>query len=246
MLGDALLHVGRHAEAERIFRDLAERDPDRRAQHLYNAGHAAHRGGRLDQAVKDFEAARQADPSLGGARTNLEAVKREIAARRQQQGPESRDATSGGEGTPGDAQESGASGDPGQGEGTPTAGQDAGKGARDGRKGAPGEPGAGDPRAGDPRDATEGVEAPQAGGQRESGDGGVRASEDPGTPADGAPLDPSGTAAGGAEGGPDEGPAAAAAPGGQMSKEAAARLVEAVPDGRPRVVVHGDTSGEDW
>ncbi len=242
MLGDALLHVGRHAEAEQVFRDLAERDPSHRAQHLYNAGHAAHRGGRLDQAAKDFEEAGKLDPALGVAKKNLDAVRREIAARRQQQGPS--DAPPGGQGAPGSSSEAGSPSPPGQGDGTPTAGDDSGKGKRGTPPGASERQGAGESRPGDVRDATDGIDAPEAEGGRPSGDGGVRepagdAADAPGGEGAGT-LDDEGAAAVGEGGDVREGAS------GTMSPEAAARLVEAVPDGRPRVVVHGETSEEDW
>jgi hypothetical protein len=225
-----------------VFRDLAERDPARRAQHLYNAGHAAHRGGRLDQAARDFEEAGKLDPSLGVATKNLDAVRREIAARRQKQGPS--DAKPGGEGAPGASSDAGAPSPPSDGDGSPTQGDEAGEGKRGNPPKSSEQQGTGGSRPGDVRDATDGIDAPRADDGRPSGDGGVRepagnAADTPGGEGAGS-LDDEGAAAVGEGGEPRDGAS------GTMSPEAAARLVEAVPDGRPRVVVHGETSEEDW
>jgi hypothetical protein len=51
--------------------------------------------------------------------------------------------------------------------------------------------------------------------------------------------------AGDSGGGGEEGDAVAGGVG-TMSREQAARLVDAIPDGRPRVVVGGDGTEKDW
>ncbi|MEN9787163.1 MAG: hypothetical protein RLZZ299_2427, partial [Pseudomonadota bacterium] len=85
MLADSLYRASRPREAERLYEQLAKQDPGRRAEHLYNAGMAAYRGGRLDEALADLRAAAAANPDLAPATRNAELVQKEIAARRQPQ-----------------------------------------------------------------------------------------------------------------------------------------------------------------
>ncbi len=235
MLGDALLQSGRSREAERLFRDLAARDPGRKAQHLYNAGHAAYRGGRLEQAAKDFEAARDAEPAFGAAAKNADAVRKEIATRRspppprnqQQQGNEpqqgqtpSGEAQQGGEGASGptgDAQATGTPGDAGASKGKP-----------------------GDAKANQPQGEAPSEPLDVAGAE----DGGVRDPSGEGAPSDAAAS--SGENAEAAPTGSDGAAPTDAAIGGSMTPDAASRLVDAVPDGHPRVTLHGETTEEDW
>lgn len=247
-LATALYRAGRYREAEQYFRtlaDAAEGDPQR-AVDLYNAGNAAYRGGRLDEALGRYEQALKLDPGLAAAQKNAEAVRKEIALRRNPPPPEDREEPApgeegGSEGAPaGEAGEPGAEGSPGE---TPE-GQ-AGEPGQPGPSGEPGEPGdQGRPgeagasgRPGEPSDAPpSGAGAPGDDGTREPGEG---------MPTEGA------LGEGGAEAreGEDGMPVQVEAPGedaSAMSADQAARLVDGVPEGRPRVVKGGNSGREDW
>jgi Ca-activated chloride channel family protein len=84
-LAESLYRTGRFREAEQVFEALAAADAEGRARHLHNAGNAAYRAGRLEDALADFQRAAEASPELEPAKGNAAAVQKEIAARLQQQ-----------------------------------------------------------------------------------------------------------------------------------------------------------------
>ncbi len=92
-LGTALYRLGRFREAEQIFKAAAEASPDAqdKARARYNAGNAAYRGGRLDDALADYKQALTEDPAFEQAKQNAAAVEKEIQARRQPPPPESQE-----------------------------------------------------------------------------------------------------------------------------------------------------------
>jgi Ca-activated chloride channel family protein len=247
MLGEALLRSGRAQEAEGVFRDLAVRDPARKARHLYNAGHAAYAGGRLEQAERDFSAAVEADPTLKQAESNRDAVRREVAARRSPPQNKPQDGQNGSEGGG-----SGAQGAQGQAQPQGGNGAAASKAADDKQRKAQGREG--NAPEGNPEGSPSGESAArdaQASRERAdrtgegSADGGVRESGDspPGAPEEGVEEGAAGLQAQGNSSSVSE---AAVAPSGPLRADEAARLVDAVPDGRPRVVLQGNVSKEDW
>ena len=80
-LGEALYRVGRYRESEQVFTSLAAHDADHRASHQYNAGSAAYKDGRLEQALQQFEASKVEDSKFKSAGKNADAVRKEIALR---------------------------------------------------------------------------------------------------------------------------------------------------------------------
>ncbi len=269
-LAEALYRAGRYREAEQLFRTLAAQDPEHEAVHLFNAGNAAYRGGRLGDALQSFRGAVAADPEMKAAQGNAAAVEKEIAARTSPPPPEDQQSQSGQQGEPGedgqaDAQqqsgqpgEQGESGEqaqqaqqgeqqPGQGEQQPGQGeQQPGEQGDEQASGQPGEqaqaqegtppePGQqGEPQAtGGPTDDDEGRREATAEGEPTGEPGaegeGTTALSDEGEPGAGGTIE-------GAESGGRDG----------MSAEQAARLVDSIPDGTPRVVVGGADTEKDW
>jgi Ca-activated chloride channel family protein len=267
-LAEALYRTGRYRESEQLYQSLAAQDPTHRGTHLYNAGNAAYRGGRLGDALQRYTDATAADPELEAAKANAGAVQKEIAARLQQQQQQQQQqdqqqqdqqqqAQQGQDGQQQQGQDGqqqqGQDGQQQQGQdGQQQQGQDGqqqqaqqgqdGKQPQDGQQqqaqGA--DPGK-DPAA---KDASA-----QAGATTD--DKGVRdAAKDgaqDGTPgADGSQV----SAADGTSEDGDDTDAAGAVAGsdgtGEMTRDQAARLVDAVPDGKPRVVVGGRDTEKDW
>jgi Ca-activated chloride channel family protein len=224
MLADSLYRASRPREAERLYEQLAQQDPEHRAEHLYNAGMAAYRGGRLDEALVDLRAAAAAKPDLGPATRNAELVQKEIAARRDPKRPpdspppEPKDGGSSPTGTPSDGADS-----------EQQDGADARAPQR--AKPSPSDPSPSKPSPSDPSRAPSGGGTPPTDGTRPpSGESGT----------DDLPQ--------GAE--PEQAPPASvpstSPQAGRMEPQEAARLVESVPDGHPRVVVTGRSTEEDW
>ncbi len=258
-LAEALYRSGRVREAEQLFQTLAAQDPSHRAVHLYNAGNAAYRGGRLADALDDFKEAAKADPQFGAAQTNATAVEREMAARVEPPPPEPKDPDEPQDGQADEGQQGEQEGQPGEpgGEGSdaPTDGQppsegegaeqqEGQEGERDPSQQSPGqgEPppseGASEPKSGDggaPDDQGQ-REGTPAGGEPEQGDGepGDEGAETVNSSGEGEGDSPEG----------DEGGATSGS--GEMTREQAARLVDSVPDGTPRVVVGGRDTEKDW
>ncbi|MDP2309346.1 MAG: VWA domain-containing protein [Pseudomonadota bacterium] len=253
-LAEALYRSGRVREAEQLFRTLAEQDPAHRAVHLYNAGNAAYRGGRLADALQDFRSAAQADPQFKPAQTNATAVERELAARTEPPPPESGEEQ--GEEQAGEQEEQ-ASGEQ-QGQDGQAEGQEPPPGEEAQDQGKGGEPGEDPGKAGEDGQASEGP--PPEGGP--SGKPGTGSDVDDAGRREGTPLDGQGEPTDqepGAEGEPalsSEGEDGVEATGeaedgtpngtGEMTREQAARLVDSVPDGTPRVVVGGRGTEKDW
>ncbi len=235
-LAQALYRAGRYRESEQIFDTLAEQDPANRAVHLYNAGNAAYRGGRLAESLQSFEAAAKADPKLAAARTNAGAVQKEILARLQEDPPEQQaeDGAEGGEGEASPAAEGA----------KPQEGQESSDRPPGDEPGAESEaqPPAGGEEAGAEPGAADGAEDQ---GVREPSPGTAGPeTENPGTARTGEGVEePLSTEEGtDATGGIEEEGAKA----GGMTREQAVRLLDAVPDGKPRVVVGGRATERDW
>jgi Ca-activated chloride channel family protein len=269
MLGEALYRAGRYREAEQIFDSLAAQDPARKAIHTYNAGNAAYRGGRLKDAAARFRAAVAADPSLKAAQVNAAAVEKEIAARTQPPPPD--DAQQGGGGDDGgqSGQAGGAeqqAGDPQAGEqgagseaDAQAAGSEPGEGQPGGQSGQPGSEGSpGDQAAAQQGAGAEGEVPPESGSGEPAGEAVSGSDTNPnagtrdavtGEPApDGQGAGEAGADSLSAEGEGADGEAAVSggAGAGDLTAEQAARLVDAVEEGRPRVVVGGRDTEKDW
>ncbi len=212
-LGTALYREGRFREAEQMFDTLAEstEDPGQRGISLYNAGNAAYRGGRLDDALGRYQEALKLAPAFEPAKKNFDAVSKEVAARHQP--PPPKDASGDG----GDDQPPGEPGQPGQ-PGEP------------GDPADPGEPG----QPGDQPPSDQPADEPQPGEPKDGDDPNADPQADPGDPAGDPSADPSGV------GDPVDGASDT------LSAAEAARLVDSVKEGRPRVAVGGASTGEDW
>ncbi len=234
-LGMALLKDGRADEAHDVLSMVAERtlDPSQRQRARYNAGHAAHRSGHFTRAVEDWRRVLQDNPDHAPAQTNAQVLEQEIARRLQEQPPPEQNASEDSE-----PQEDGD--------------QD-------------GQPQEGQQEPGEPQDGAEQDGQPQEGQQQEapsdSSQSGQRQDAAPeqtdGTRPDGAEAGDTGLdgtmdelqAEGGESSDPDTPPAgtAASAMDGEMSAEEAARTVDSVEEGRPRVVARPGAAGDkDW
>ena len=86
-LGQSLYEEGRFEEAHETFSDLAQRahDNETRLGARYNAGNAAYRAGRLEDALAEWDRVIEQDPENEFALANSQAVQSEIATRRQQE-----------------------------------------------------------------------------------------------------------------------------------------------------------------
>ncbi len=149
-LGEALFQDGRYDEAARVFSDLADRAPD--SEHAqgarYNSGLSHYGGGRLEEAVGDWDRVLEADPEHPAARQNADAVRQELARRLQEQPPPQQQGQDGEQGEPGDTgqpqpqqREPGDTGSAGQ----PEQAQDQEPGDDGSREQQAGEPGEGEP-----------------------------------------------------------------------------------------------------
>ncbi len=209
-LAESLYRTGRYREAEQVFESLAASDTDHKGTHLYNAGNSAYRGGRLDDAARDFAAASLADPSLAGAKKNGEAVEKEIALRLRAKPPDEKQDSDGDKnGEEGEDQQADAGEKQQEEDGVKQEESDDKGELEQGNNGA--EQGAN----GGQEDA---VEGPSAGDMAKQ---------------DGVPDETTTVAE------PSDQP-------GVMSREDAARLVEGVKDGTPRVAVGGQDTEKDW
>ncbi|MEL6342599.1 MAG: VWA domain-containing protein, partial [Myxococcota bacterium] len=86
-LSAALYQAGRYNDAARILSDIAQRAPDAGQQQRarYNAGLANYQAGKLVDAQQAWQAIVDTDPGNEAAQQNLQVVQQEIAARFQQQ-----------------------------------------------------------------------------------------------------------------------------------------------------------------
>ena len=89
-LAEALYREGHFREAEQAFGRLAASAQDQGAQAIdtFNAGNAAYRAGRLDDALLRYQEALKQNPELEPARKNAEAVAKEIELRKNPPPPE--------------------------------------------------------------------------------------------------------------------------------------------------------------
>ena len=221
-LAESLYRSGRYREAEQVFESLAASDAQHRATHLYNAGNSAYRGGRLDDAARDFSGATQADPDLAAAKKNADAVQKEIAMRLQQKPPENKE----------DSEKKQDAGDKQDGQ------------QQDGQAGDPQAGGEknGEPSSGDSQQAQKDA-APDDNGQLDPEPGEKKQGED------GQQQDAPTAGDMAKQDGDPEGNATVAKPTGKpgdLTKEEAARLVDGVKDGTPRVAVGGNDTEKDW
>lgn len=246
-LGAALYRAGRYRESEQIFSAVADRasDASAAARARYNAGNAAYKGGRLDQALSYYQTAMGKDPTFAEAQQNATAVQKEIQARRNQPPPQSDSAPS-----PQDGQQDQQPQDGQQGQQAQSGQQ--GQPPQDGQQGQPGQQAQDGQPGQQPQDGQQAQsgQQPPAGTPPADGDG---TRDAPPADADAQPGAPSATAS--ADGEPTEGEADAAEAGAEvpdgvgrpgMSAAAAAQLVDSVQDGKPRVVVGRPSGGKDW
>ena len=101
-LGAALFADGQYNRAEEVLSSVADRTTDAEARNRarYNAGLAAYRGGRLTEAVEDWQRLLQEGEHPAAAK-NAQAVQQEIAKRTNQEPPDQQD----GDGESGDGQD---------------------------------------------------------------------------------------------------------------------------------------------
>lgn len=224
-LGGALYKSGDYAAAEEVFDSVAARSPDpaQRARARYNSGLSAYKGGRLTEAVEDWQGVLEQAPEHAPAKQNLEAARKELAARLQRQPPQQQPQDQ--QGDPGDQGE--------QQDQQPQEQQDSGQ--------QPEEQGQQEPRSESEPRADQGQqpqrETPESDGTREPGEPG-----EPGE-ADTAPPE-EGTAEGAGDTGEAEGEPTRP---GSISAGEADRLLEGVEEGDPRVVVSPrGRGGNDW
>lgn len=228
-LGQALYQAGDYNRAEDVLDGVAERslDPAQRQRARSNAALSAYRGGRLTQAVEDWDRVVQesAEPASTKtqAQTNADAVRKELAARMKQDQQKKQDQQQG------QQQPDDGTREPDKGEGD--TGQQ--------QQPQPGQQAA-DPQQQQQADAQQGDEqqddtggAAQAQGAQQD----AEAQQDGGA-AQGA------TAEG--QGDTGQGDGQVRRPG-SMSEKQASRLVDGVKEGSPHVVVDPESrGGKDW
>jgi Ca-activated chloride channel homolog len=224
-LAEALYRSGRYREAEQVFLSLAAQDTSQEALYRYNAGNAAYRDGRLERAVEHYTAAGASDPKLASATKNGGAVKKEIALRERQEEQQQDGEQQDGEQQDGQQQD-GQQQDGQQQDGQQQEGQQQDGQQQDGQQ-QDGEQQDGQQQEGQQQDGQ------QQDGQQQDGHQEVMEQGQPAGPDDGTEGD-SGTVQTGVAADED------------MTAEEAARLVDAVVDGRPRTRVTGDTTEKDW
>jgi tetratricopeptide (TPR) repeat protein len=102
----ALHRGGQFEDAHRVFTDLADRamDPATALSARYNAGNASYRGGRLEDALAEWNRVLEQVPDHPQASANMEQVQQELQARRQ---PPEEQPQDGEEGEPGEEGEEG-------------------------------------------------------------------------------------------------------------------------------------------
>ena len=206
-LAESLYRSGRYRDAERMYRTLADLDPERASRHLFNAGHAAYAAGKLQVAAEDFDAAAAKDPTWSAAGDNAAAVRKEIAARLREPPPKEPQGEDGESDTQPQEQDDASQGEPSE--------------PSDGAEPQPAEPGQPDPaEPADPSPADPDAAPPPA-------------ADEEGEPEVGEPTE---TPASASEQPPPEG----------MSPEEAARIVESVPDGTPRLGASGRSGEKGW
>jgi Ca-activated chloride channel family protein len=98
--GQSLHRAGQFDEAHRVFTDLADRalDPATALSARYNAGNASYRGGRLEDALSEWNRVLEQVPEHPQAAANVEQVTQELQARRQPPEEQPQDGEEGEEG----------------------------------------------------------------------------------------------------------------------------------------------------
>lgn len=233
-LGEALYRAGRYAEAEQVWKRVARQadEPDLKRLARYNMGNAAYHAGRLTDALDHYAQALQ-EPGAEewqGLKENAQAVQQEIAARlQQQQEPQLPD------------QEGSSCPNPQAGEG-----KDTGSPPSDGEGEQGEQPEQGEQRGEDSQDeassegmAEAGSEAPDPRPRGKEADL-PEEEQDPGE----GEIELAGQRAGAGDTGAG---GQFVQPVGALSAEQAERLLEAVEEGSPRVVIGGRSDAEqDW
>lgn len=223
-LAESLYRTGRFREAESMFQSLADTagNDKERAVYAYNAGNAAYRAGRLNEAVQDFQQSYAKDPGFTAAKQNGDLVQQELAMRLKQQPPPQQDQQ---QQQPQDQQQ-----DQQQQAANP---QDPSNQPQDQQQNQQSQQQQQDQQAQQqqqdpqgkhqqPQDQTTGQQSQQQDPQAQQDPSEVQQGD--GTPAQEAES-----------GDPDK-----------MTKEQAAQLVDSVQDGKPRVALGGASSGRDW
>lgn len=84
--GGSAYKLGEYQAAEAAYQAVAQAQDEPLAEHaLYNLGNTAYRQGRLEDAIRHYEAALGLDPEDEDARFNLDFVRRDLERRKQQQ-----------------------------------------------------------------------------------------------------------------------------------------------------------------
>ena len=218
-LGAALLKEGRFDEASDVLDGIADRslDPEQRGRARYNAGLAEYGAGRLTAAVEDWQRVLTDAPEHAAAKQNAASVQAEISARMEEEPPED---SQDGESQDGEPQD----GEPQDSEPQDSESQDSESQDSESQDGEPSTP-------------------PDSDGTTAPDDGQEAPAEDTGQPAE--PV------AAGEPGEPEDGEGAAAQAGeaeaGEVSEDAAMRLLNSVEEGEPRVEITPESrGGKDW
>jgi len=222
-LGHALFEAGRYDESASVLSSVADRSADQsqRARSRFNAGLAEYHGGQLVTASQDWQRVLQDNPDHASALKNASAVEEEIRRRLQEDPPEDNQDNSPGEDDANNQEDQ-------QSEGTQ---QDQGSEQESGET------------------SPEGDEANEAQQTAESSSDG---SYDPKQTQDADNTDLDSNSGIAQESDPNSDPnesdeGVAATPSSEMSEETAARLLDSVDEGTPRVVINPDSrGGPDW
>ncbi len=250
-LGAARYRAGDFDGAARAFDRQSQLSNS--ADAAYNAGNAWWQSGVLDRALQRYDSALARDPANEAAKANREMVAKEIQQRRSEQQQQQQ---SGGseQGKPGDDKNDPQQGQQQQGQqGQPQQGQQGQQGQQSqqgqpqqGQQGQPQQGQQGQPQQGQQGQPQQGEQQGQPGqpqGQGKPDDNGTRQpGETQGANADGTPQ---GEGQPGAAGG-DNGQGDGAQTGQGMTADQAKKTLDGVEEGRPRVVVPGQTSEKPW
>lgn len=84
-IGSAHYKLKDYAEAEKAFSQVVvSGSPQQRSKALYNLGNTAYRQGKLDEAIRYFQATLDSNPNHANAKFNIEFVRDEIRRRHEQ------------------------------------------------------------------------------------------------------------------------------------------------------------------
>lgn len=232
-LAESLYRSGRYREAEALYRSLAaqSKNAGEQAVHTYNAGNAAYKAGRLDDALADYQEAAQQDPKLAPAQQNAKVVQQEIAMRQKKE-QEQKDQQN---------QQDQQNQDQQNQEGQQNQDQQSQNGQQQQQQGQQQQQSAQQSQQQQGQQQQQQGQQNQQQGQEQPSQQGQQAQQaqgqDPNSTETPQNLDPTqnGEMAGTENTDPNK-----------MSAADAARLVESVPDGRPQAVVGGASDGRDW